>query len=334
MIEGAPQPEVPAAGEEPVDQFTVINEDTGHAVVEEPAAVKITAMVPPTPEPETEPAVDDEDPPEESVAVHEDEVVEPVIAVAMAAPPAFAEEPVEEIAAAGDYLAEEPPAQPEYADPQPEYAEPEYAQPEYAQPEQPAYEGYEVPAEGYAAEAPTETWEQPPAQQAYYDPAQQQAPVPPPVPVPAPSFAPPLPAPPPMQQQPRHQQPAQYGYAPPPVAPGYHMPGHMPGPYGGGFAPQRSVPGWALILVGVLVGFLVAMSIFKFTSMGAALRGDLIEEGEKKAEKKYKAQIKALKNDGYSEAEEEEEPEEPAPTEEEEKVDENAEDEAEDQPEE
>ena len=85
----------------------------------------------------------------------------------------------------------------------------------------------------------------------------------------------------------------------------------MPGqPYAGGVGQSGGVPSWALILVGVLIGFLVAMSLFKFTSMGAALRGDLVEEGKAKAEKMYKAKIKSLEDGGYPDDEEEDEPEE------------------------
>ena len=87
----------------------------------------------------------------------------------------------------------------------------------------------------------------------------------------------------------------------------------MPGQMYPGIRPTRNVPSWALILVGVLVGFLMAMTIFKFTGMGAALRGDLIEEGRKKAEKNFEAERKRLKADGYVDEEEEEPEPEPEP---------------------
>ena len=83
----------------------------------------------------------------------------------------------------------------------------------------------------------------------------------------------------------------------------------MPGQMYPGIRPTRNVPSWALILVGVLVGFLMAMTIFKFTGMGAALRGDLIEEGREKAKKHYEAELKQLKADGFVDEEKEEEPE-------------------------
>lgn len=75
--------------------------------------------------------------------------------------------------------------------------------------------------------------------------------------------------------------------------------------YPNAFAPARNVPAWALVLVGALVGFLGAMVVFKFTGMGAALRGDLIEEGRQKAVKRYEAEIKQLRDDGYGELDEE-----------------------------
>jgi hypothetical protein len=240
---------------------------------EEAAPVKITAMVPPTPEldPESE---------GEYVAPLE----APVEAVAM-------EAPVE------SEFTEEPAAQPEYAEPA--------APVEYA--EQPVYENYEAPVEPYAAPAeeyvaPPEAWEQQaqqPVQQEYYDPAQyappQAAAVPPP-----PSLVPPYPQP-PMQQQ----VPPQYGYGQAPPHPGYPQRGAAPGQvYPGGYQPTRNVPSWALLLVGTLVGFLVAMVIFKFTGMGAALRGDLITEGREKASKQYEAKLKQLKDDGYDDEEE------------------------------
>ena len=78
------------------------------------------------------------------------------------------------------------------------------------------------------------------------------------------------------------------------------MPGQM---YPNAFAPVRNVPSWALILVGILVGCLGAMVIFKFTGMGAALRGDLIEEGRQKAKSEYKAELERRRADGYDEGE-------------------------------
>jgi hypothetical protein len=244
------------------DHFTVINEDTGEAVVEESAPVKITAMVPP-PEAESE---------AEYFPPIEEQPIEPVAPVAMVAPTE-----AEEVEGVDEY------AQPEYA-----------AAEEYSDQGGQAYESYETPAEEYAD--PAQVWEQP-AEEQYYDPAQY-APVAEPAPLPPPTLAPPQP-PPPLPQAPP------YGYGPPP---GYQTQGMAPGQmYPTAFGPTRSVPSWALILVGALGGFLAAMVIFKFTGMGAALRGDLIEEGRQKAEKRYDAQILQLKDDGYGEVEEDEE---------------------------
>jgi len=298
LVEEGIAPEgAPVDADEAGDQFMVINEDAAAPAEEEeePAPVRITAMVPPPVEPDPQADVEAF---QETAPVAEEEFAEPVVAVALP-------DPSEE-----EIFAEESPVEQEQAYAQPEYAEDQTYQQPYED-----YEDYAAPEEPFAGQAPSETWEQPQAQAAYYDPAQspyqqgdydpaqQQPHYPAPAPVPAPSFAPPRQSPPPPQHPPMHQQ-AHYGYGGPPVAPGYQMPGQMPGGmYGRGFPPQRNVPSWALVLVGLLVGFLMAMAIFKFTGMGVALRGDLIEEGQRKAEKKYQAKIKSLQG-GDDEADE------------------------------
>ena len=284
-VEQAAEPVQPTLNEEDaqaaeqMDHFTVINEDTGESVIEESHPVKITAMVPP-PDPGAELEA-------EYAQSIEEESVEPVAPVAMADP---AEQ---EAAAVGETAYSEQPETDEGIAPgQPEqaYEAPAEAYTEPAEGYTEPAEGYAEPAEGYYA-APeqayveqTEALEQP-VQEPYYDPAQYApAPVQPAVPMPAP---------------PMPQAPPAYGYGPPP---GYQTQGMAPGQmYPNAFAPARNVPAWALVLVGALVGFLGAMVVFKFTDMGAALRGDLIEEGRQKAAKRYQAEIKQLRDDGYGE---------------------------------
>jgi hypothetical protein len=228
------------------DGFVVINEDPVETAPEpaaEPAAgtgpVKITAMTPPP------------------VAA---EVAEEVVEAEPVAEAAPVEEPVyEEAAPVAEAVYEEPEVAAEYAEPVAEYAEP-VAEPAYQAPPPP-------PAADPVYQAPAE----------YYQPEVAQPVAPMMAPVLAPQVAPAVYQPAPAQNPYGQQQgyPQQGGYAPP--QPGY---GGMPGAAQGlQISQPKGVPGWALFLLGLLAGFLVTLSLFKFTALAEGLRPDLIERG-------------------------------------------------------
>ena len=112
VVEEVPQEQAqaPLVAEEEGEQSTVISEDPVEAIVEEVAPVKVTAMVPPPPEPEMV-----EEIVEEFAAAPVEEVVEPVVAVAMSAPPELVEDPA--------VVAEEQPAGEAVVEPQAEFVE-------------------------------------------------------------------------------------------------------------------------------------------------------------------------------------------------------------------
>lgn len=153
------------------------------------------------------------------------------------------------------------------------------------------------------AVAVEQTYEAPALEQAYEAPALEQAYEAPPV-----------------YQEPVQEQPAyQQSYAappPPPSAAAYPPPGQVAAPPVGQVAPpvaaaaagygqqqpmtmvgqSSGIPSWAMMLLGMLAGFIVTLLLFKFTALAEGLRPDLIEQGRGLMKAKYDALVQQIED--------------------------------------